>query len=249
VASPLAIYGGVPRDADGSPLRALAGLLLDRSFGLLPYAPVFLVALAGLAALVRARAWAPLLAGAAVLGPALVWRMWWGGQCPPARFLVPMVPVLALALADYPRAWLAIGDDAVTSDASATAIALSTVPVEHMGSDPPLPPEALKSMMQEARAAMDAHDYPKAIAILTKLQRQPEFPDRARAQEMLGLARERSGQLAHAKAEYEEYLRQPQPDHQIEHGPGTALRAAGPGATLCVLPQGPQTIPYLVESR
>jgi nickel-dependent lactate racemase len=25
----------------------------------------------------------------------------------------------------------------------------------------------------------------------------------------------------------------------------TALRAAGPGATLCVLPQGPQTIPYL----
>jgi len=115
--------------------------------------------------------------------------------------------LLALALADYPRAWLAIGDDAVTSDASATAIALSTVPVEHMGSDPPLPPEALKSMMQEARAAMDAHDYPKAIAILTKLQRQPEFPDRARAQEMLGLARERSGQLAHAKAEYEEYLR------------------------------------------
>jgi len=24
-----------------------------------------------------------------------------------------------------------------------------------------------------------------------------------------------------------------------------ALRAAGPGARLCVLPQGPQTIPYL----
>src|SRR5213082_2846446 len=49
--------------------------------------------------------------------------------------------------------------------------------------------------------------YPTAIALLTKLQRQPEFPDRARAQELLGLARERSGQLAHAKAEYEEYLR------------------------------------------
>ena len=50
-------------------------------------------------------------------------------------------------------------------------------------------------------------DYPNAIALLTKLQRQPEFPDRARAQELLGLARERAGQLAHAKAEYEEYLR------------------------------------------
>jgi hypothetical protein len=62
-------------------------------------------------------------------------------------------------------------------------------------------------MLADARTAMSAHNYPEAIALLTKLQRQPEFPDRARAQELLGLARERSGQLAHAKAEYEEYLR------------------------------------------
>jgi hypothetical protein len=99
VASPLAIYGGVPRDADGSPLRALAGLLLDRSFGLLPFAPVFLIALAGLGRLVRLRAWEHLLLGAAVILPVLPWRMWWGGQCPPARFLVPLLPLLALALA------------------------------------------------------------------------------------------------------------------------------------------------------
>ena len=62
-------------------------------------------------------------------------------------------------------------------------------------------------MMAEVRGAMSARDYPKALALLTKLQRQPEFPERAHAQELLGLARERSGQLAHAKAEYEEYLR------------------------------------------
>ena len=99
VPSPLAIYGGLPRDADGSPLRALVGLALDRSFGLLPYAPVFLIGLAGLGRLVRLRAWESLLVGAAVVAPVLPWRMWWGGQCPPARFLVPMVPVLALALA------------------------------------------------------------------------------------------------------------------------------------------------------
>jgi tetratricopeptide (TPR) repeat protein len=79
--------------------------------------------------------------------------------------------------------------------------------VERAGSDPALPPEQLKQTMADARAAMSAHDYPKAIALLTKLQRQPEFPDRARAQELLGLARERSGELAHAKAEYQEYLR------------------------------------------
>jgi hypothetical protein len=99
VASPLAIYGGVPRDADGSPLRALVGLAIDRSFGLLPYAPLFLIAVAGLGRLVRLRAWEALLVGAAVLLPVLPWRMWWGGQCPPARFLVPLVPILALALA------------------------------------------------------------------------------------------------------------------------------------------------------
>ena len=107
VASPLAIYGGLPRDADGSPLRALVGLALDRSFGLLPYAPVFLVALAGTAGLGRRRAWEWLLAGAAVVAPVLPWRMWWGGQCPPARFLVPLVPVLALALAARVAVWRA----------------------------------------------------------------------------------------------------------------------------------------------
>ncbi|HKF98221.1 MAG TPA: SPOR domain-containing protein, partial [Steroidobacteraceae bacterium] len=114
--------------------------------------------------------------------------------------------LLNLALQDYPRAWLAIGDDAVTSDASAAA--QPPLPaVEHIGSDPALPPEQQRQLLTDARAAMSAHNYPEAIALLTKLQRQPEFPDRARAQELLGLARERSGELAHAKAEYEEYLR------------------------------------------
>ena len=115
--------------------------------------------------------------------------------------------LLNLALPDYPRAWLAIGDDAVTSDVNAAAAQVPLPAVERMGSDPALPPEQQKKILADARAAMDARDYPKAIALLTLLQRQPEFPDRARAQELLGLARERSGQLAHAKAEYEEYLR------------------------------------------
>jgi hypothetical protein len=113
--------------------------------------------------------------------------------------------LLNLALPDYPRAWLAIGDDAVTSDPNA-AVAPAP-PVEHIGSDAPLAAEVLKAMMAEVRTAMAVHDYPRALAVLTRLQRQPEFPERSRAQELLGLARERSGHLAHAKAEYEEYLR------------------------------------------
>jgi hypothetical protein len=100
--SPLARYGGLPEDAtSGSPLRAVLGLLFDRSFGLLPYAPVFLLALAALSS----RAWwksrdaaSQALVGLAVLAPVLTWRMWWGGQCPPARFLVPLVPLLSVAL-------------------------------------------------------------------------------------------------------------------------------------------------------
>jgi tetratricopeptide (TPR) repeat protein len=124
--------------------------------------------------------------------------------------------LLQLALQDYPRAWLAIGDDTVTSDANAGTGEVPLPAVERMGSDPALPPEQLQKMLADARAAMTAHDYPEAIALLTKLQRQPEFPDRARAQELLGLARERSGQLAHAKAEYEEYLR------RYPHGEATA---------------------------
>jgi hypothetical protein len=99
--SPLAVYGGIPADVSASSGQALLGLGLDRSFGLLPHAPLFLLALPGLSALaVRWRAtWPALLVAAATLAPALTWRMWWGGQCPPARFLVPLVPVLAVAAA------------------------------------------------------------------------------------------------------------------------------------------------------
>ncbi len=114
--------------------------------------------------------------------------------------------LLEKALAEYPRAWLAIGDDAVTSDPNAPSA--ETLPgVERIGSDPPLEPAAIKTMLAQVKSAMSAHDYAAAIRLLTKLQRQPEFPERSRVQELLGLARERSGQLAHAKAEYEEYLR------------------------------------------
>ncbi len=67
--------------------------------------------------------------------------------------------------------------------------------------------EVLEAQWLEARTAFDAADYPIAIRLLTRLVEYPEHPRRAEAQELLGLARERSGQLAHAKAEYDEYLR------------------------------------------
>ena len=101
--SPFTRYGGgVPGPMLArTPLRTLVGLVVDGGYGLLPYAPAYLLAFAGLPLLlVRGRRdrWALLLVGAAALLPVLGWRNWWGAS-PPARFTIPLVPVLALAVA------------------------------------------------------------------------------------------------------------------------------------------------------
>lgn len=112
--------------------------------------------------------------------------------------------LLAAAREHYPRAWLGINDEmrSATDVVPVPPSVNPTVPV-----DPPMPERERQALVAEARTAMARRDYPRAIDLLTKLNRQPEFPHRDRQQEMLGLAREKSGQLAHAKAEYEEYLR------------------------------------------
>jgi hypothetical protein len=115
--------------------------------------------------------------------------------------------VLRAAAKDYPRAWLAVGDDSITTDPNAAVSEPPLPPVEPIGADAPVEPAARKTLLDDARKAMRARDYAHAVQVLTKLQRQPEFPERAQVQEMLGLARERLGEAAHAKAEYEEYLR------------------------------------------
>jgi len=69
------------------------------------------------------------------------------------------------------------------------------------------PPEELDKLTADARMAMQDRDYDTAIRLYTKLLEYPEHPGRAQAQEYVGLARERKGQLAQAKLEYQEYLR------------------------------------------
>ncbi len=101
--SPFARYGGavpIPM-VRATPLRTLVGLLVDGAYGLLPYAPVFVLAFAGLPVLLRRgrrERWALALAGLGVILPVLGWRNWWGFS-PPARFTIPLVPVFALAVA------------------------------------------------------------------------------------------------------------------------------------------------------
>jgi hypothetical protein len=102
--TPLPLYGSrTPRALERmAPELALPGIFLDAASGLLPHAPAYLLALAGLPLLLRRGArnaaayWLVLVA---VLVPVVTWRNWWGGFCPPARFLVPLVPVLGVALA------------------------------------------------------------------------------------------------------------------------------------------------------
>ena len=100
--------------------RGHLGLLLDQEFGLLPAAPVFALAIAGLVVAVTERRWRLVLLTA---GPFLVaWyylgavalggiaargvSYWYGGFSPPARFLMaglPLLTVLAALTLDHLR--------------------------------------------------------------------------------------------------------------------------------------------------
>jgi hypothetical protein len=114
--TPLALYGSkLPKKVKrADPLEALMGMFLDGAYGLFPVAPVFVLGLAGAFALrhVPLRGGAQSSAGvesgllaalialtAGELAPLLAWQTWWAGHCPPARFLVPLAPLLALMAA------------------------------------------------------------------------------------------------------------------------------------------------------
>ncbi|MBK7251163.1 MAG: SPOR domain-containing protein [Gammaproteobacteria bacterium] len=108
----------------------------------------------------------------------------------------------------YPRAWLAIGDqDDTDVDTGEGPVGATVAPAARAAASGPLltAPERVV-MLADARRKFRGRDYRASVPLLTRLVEQPEFPERVDAQELLGLARERLGQLAHAKAEYEEYL-------------------------------------------
>jgi hypothetical protein len=111
-------WGGVVATFEIAANR-FAGLLLDQEFGLLIYAPLFVLAIVGYVVLARTR---PRVAGAAgaIIGcylltivlPAINVQGWTGGWSPAARFLAPVVPLLGLgvaaALPVLPRALIVV---------------------------------------------------------------------------------------------------------------------------------------------
>jgi hypothetical protein len=99
---PRRVYGRRPEFALSNLAEGLPGLLLDQEFGLLVYAPVLALALLGLAFLWRCDRRLAITVGVAagvVVLTAGAWPMWRGGFNPPGRFLVPIAPLLAVAVA------------------------------------------------------------------------------------------------------------------------------------------------------
>lgn len=68
-------------------------------------------------------------------------------------------------------------------------------------------PEKIDILMERARQAMIDKKYKQAIRILTRIQELGGGKYKKAGKELLGLARERNNQFAHAKAEYREYLK------------------------------------------
>ncbi len=86
-------------------LRGLLGILFDQSYGLIPVAPIYLAAVAGMIVLFRRDRWG----FAALLLPAVGYlpfvsssQFWYGGWCAPGRFILsvalPMAACAALVL-------------------------------------------------------------------------------------------------------------------------------------------------------
>lgn len=152
--------------------------------------------------------------------------------------------VLAEIATQYPDAWIARIDraerervyQAWLAARSGTSTQPSMLPVDPVSD----------GMLQELRDLLETGDNAGAIRLAERLLGQPESAATPEAQEMLGLARERNKQLAHAKAEYETFLAR-YPDHPNAGRVRqrlAALLGEAPGATTVSTTLGdqPQTV-------
>lgn len=100
------------------------------------------------------------------------------------------------ALADEPQN-VEVSETSSASDVSAAELTTTAVDSE----------ETPSRWMELGKDALRKDDYPVAIGYFTKVTRAPDLQFHQEALELLGLARERNGQMARAKSIYEEYLR------------------------------------------
>lgn len=119
----------------------------------------------------------------------------------------------------FADAWIAKADAKERENSAARAMSGAS----DIGAKSPETPKALKTpkttgqsdvsdqrltkIWDEAKGAMTRRDFRRAVQLYTKLLQLHDHQYKEQAKEFLGLARERNGQLAHARAEYESYLK------------------------------------------
>ena len=110
---------------------------------------------------------------------------------------------------NYKRAWIDQANGLEIERAKSGFVDLLSIPVTPIPGSTLQPVLAAKLvvMMETAREAMQKKEYGRAAAIYSKITEYPLRPYQRDALERLGLARERKNQLAHAKVEYEKYLK------------------------------------------
>jgi hypothetical protein len=123
--NPSVTYDVANSMAAGNIVRGAPGLLADQQYGLIPNAPVYLCALAGIVVMLRR---GPRRLAGELLTIALPYVLvltgfyqWWGGTAPPARFLVPVTLILAVPAA----VWYATAQGVAARTAGITALLFS----------------------------------------------------------------------------------------------------------------------------
>jgi hypothetical protein len=132
--SPFAAFDASNSLAWGNLVRGVPGHLADQQYGMIPNAPVYLCALAGMVAMLAGRHRRLGIELLVITAPYLIvvclFDQWWGGTSPPARFLVPMTLMCAVPSA----VWWATNRRVAMRVASLTALVISLLITATMAS-------------------------------------------------------------------------------------------------------------------
>jgi hypothetical protein len=100
--SPAAPYGADTSTSATYILRGLIGLLVDQQYGVLTTAPIYLMAIAGMALMLMRQRRLGIELALIVVPYAIAvasYAMWWAGAAAPGRFVVSILPLAALPIA------------------------------------------------------------------------------------------------------------------------------------------------------
>ena len=118
-------------------------------------------------------------------------------------------------LADWPKAWVSVADVAERVRAAEQPLDPAAVVANaaesgksfgSTGSVSAVAGEETIALMAQARAALIDKDYVRSVRIYTGVLEDPVSPHRREAREFIGLAYEKAGQTAQARAEYAAFL-------------------------------------------